>query len=105
MFLLRMNPFVSLSAEDFRQPPRAAGAAHQVVEPPQSAAVSRRRDIRRGRAAARRQLPPAEDHRQGQLRQSQTGQTHSDGPRGEPRHASTAAAGRTQLAAAVTHRR
>ena len=45
--------------------------------------MSQRRDVQRRRAAARRQLPPAEDHREGKLRQSQTGQTLSDRPRGE----------------------
>ncbi len=74
---------LSLSAKDFRRPPRAAGPAHQIGEPPQSAAMSQLCDARHRRAAARRQLPPAEDHRQGQLRQSQTGQTHTDQPRGE----------------------
>lgn len=76
---------LSLSAKDFRRPPGATGPAHQIIEPPQSAAMSQLCDVRRRRTAARWQLPPAEDHRQGQLRQSQTGQTHTDRPRGENR--------------------
>lgn len=39
--------------------------------------------LRGAAAAARRQLPAAQNHREGQLRQGQTGPTHPHGQRGE----------------------
>lgn len=76
--------FCLVSAEVVGAASRAAGSAHhQVVEPPQPSAEPQRRRRRRRRAAARRELPAAENHREGELRQGQTGSTHADGPRGE----------------------
>lgn len=98
--------FLSLSAEDFRRPPRPTGPAHQIIESSQSDALSQLCDLRHRRTAARRQLPPVEDHRQGQLCQSQTGQTRIDRPRGENTASSLdSSAGQTQsrTASAVSH--
>lgn len=46
---------------------------YQTGEPPEPASLQELAELQRGRAAARRQLPPTQDHRQGELRQGQTG--------------------------------
>lgn len=56
---------------------------HQVGEPPEPAPLQELAELQRGRAAAHRQLPPTQDHRQGELRQGQTGTACAHRTRGE----------------------
>lgn len=56
---------------------------YQIGEPPEPASLQELTDLQCGRASAYRQLPPTQDHRQGELRQGQTGTACAHWTRGE----------------------
>ena len=63
--------------------PKAARPAHQVCQSAESGPVQELHLLPHRWAAHRRRLQAAQDHREGQLRQSQTGTPRADGERGE----------------------